>query len=964
MEHLVQADAEIAHGRFRAALKHLAELQPRQRSRHYLSYNLSTAEALQLTGQRERASRLAAAGLRAADRTHITEARCLTILARAAFENGQVKRSTQLYQRAHTAAERAHAGELAAGILLDMLASTAYWMPPPDADHLLTQCERAATYAGHPHAAARFHIVLAERRAGEGMLAEAASHLRMGEMYLRASPNIWMAGQLHLTHAMLHALKRESVAGSLQARKALACARRSGHAGALFRANVELAHIHLVEGRFRRAARRCRDGLEQGSVPFTERVRLLELLAQIELAQGRWSACESLLSRTRDALPRETGLHWSRHDVALHVTRARLQLQRREWSAGLSTSEAGAALADGCNDRIQGAVLRVLAADALMEIERPREAAERIDQAARQAEGMPLAVRMQVDRARAALLARTAGAGAARQQFEIALRVLAAEGDAGARMDAAASYFRTTHSVDEQLRRHTRKHPADLVPLVEDSLPGSGVGQLQLGQAAQDRWPVSLAHVVRLIELGERPALLAREVFVLLKGLDCATALAIVEQRDKKVVGVRAREGWTAERAALAVKKPRGTLTLPVGRANGCELSVVVAPRTDIQSQAVVRDVRAVVEAARTLESLRARERAEAPLRLPDLPPARKDGVFASARMTHLLDQARRIAASDEPVLIVGETGTGKEVVARFIHKHSARARREFTAFNCSEVPSGMAESVLFGHRSGAYTGATQDYGGVIRGAQGGTLLLDEIADLESSVQPKLLRFLDRGDVHPLGAQKPVHVDVRIIAATNHAIDERGRDGALRADLYFRLNIMRLDIPPLRERREEIPVLVHHFLRRFGTAHGKPNLTMTDEVLDDLHRHDWPGNVRQLENHIRRLAALATSEVVTSSALPASDTSGHGDDDAAAGGKPERRESPVADNAGSGHLRVHTNQPLAAAVAQVEEAVIRQALKDAGGNAAAAARTLGVSRRGLLLKRQRLGIGEISVPRA
>ena len=959
MEHLVQADAEIARGRFSAALEHLAELQPRQRSRHYLPYNLSTAEALQQTGQNERAGRMAAAGLRAGDRTRTTDARCLTIMARSAFESGQVKRSAQLFQKAHAAAERAHDGELTARILLDMLASLADWLPAADAARLVKQCERAATYSGHPHAAARFHIVSAEQRAREGLLDQAASHLRRGEIFLRANPNIWMASQLHLTHAALHAWKRDSVAGALAARKALACARQAGHVGAVAGANVQLAHIHLMEGRFRRAARRCRDGLLRDSGPFTVRVRLLELLAQVELAQGRWPACEALLLRLQDVLPRDTGLHWSWHDIAIHVTTARLQLQRREWRAGLSTCEAGATVADERNDQLQGAVLRVLAADALIEMERLQEAADWIDQAAQQAKKLPLAIRTQIDRARAALLARTAGAEAARRRFEIALRVLAAAGDAAARMDAAASFLRTMRPVDEQLCSRILGHPANLEPLIEDSLPGSRTRRPQFGQTAPSPWPVPLAHALPLIDLGERATLLAREVFVLLRESGCAASLAIIEQRNKRITGVGAHEGWTAEQAAQAARKPNGAVVLPAGRANGCDLSVVVAPRTDAWSQAVVRDIRAVVEGARMLESVRAHERDKPPVWLPDLPPAREDGVFASASMTRLLTRALRIAASDEPVLIVGETGTGKEVVARFIHKHSSRAEKEFTAFNCSEVPAGMAESVLFGHRSGAYTGATQDYGGVIRGAQDGTLLLDEVADLDSSVQPKLLRFLDRGDVHPLGAQKPVHVDVRIIAATNRAIDQRMRDGAFREDLYFRLNIMRIDIPPLRERREEIPVLVHHFLRRLGAVRGIPNLTVTDEVLDELQRHDWPGNVRQLENHVRRLAALATDEVVTSSALTAYDATDGGDGSANEGGKAEAPTA--ADVPGSDHLRVRTDQPLAAAVAQVERALIGRALTDAGGNAAAAARMLGLSRRGLQLKRQRLGIGEINV---
>ena len=956
MEHLAQADAEIARGRFRAALEHLAELQPRQLSPHYLPYNLSTAEALQLTGRNDRAHRLAAAGLRAAGRTRMTDARSLTILARAAFDNGHVKRSARLFQKAHAAAERAQEPELAATILLDTLATVADWLPAADEGRVVTQCERAVTIAGRPHAGARFGIVIAGRRLRQGLPDQAASDLQMAETLLRASPNLWLEGQLHVTRAMLHASRRDAPAGAHQARRALACGKKSGHAVTLGDANAELAHIHLTEGRFQRAATRCRDGLEQASGLFSVRLRLLELLAQAELAQGHWSDCDKLLARIRHALPRDAGLHRSRHDLEMLVTQARLRLARREWLAGLSTCESGLEIADARHDRLHAAVLRVLGADALIEMERLQEAAEWIDRAASQPDPLTIAVRAQIERVRAALLTRTAGAERGRRRFDTALRVLAAEGDAAARMDAAASYLRTVQPVDEQLHREIRQRSGNLAPLVERSAAGAVTPRPASGAPARGVWPVPLAHAAPLIDLGERPALLARELFVLLRESGCAASIAILQQQDEGTAAVRANAGCTPDEARRLAGRRNGAVVMPAGGTLGRALSVVVVPREDTLSRAVVRDIETVVRSARTLASVCARERAKTSLWSPGLAPTRDDGVFASESMIRLLARARRIAASDEPVLIVGETGTGKEVFARIIHKLSPRAHKEFTAFNCSEVPAGMAESVLFGHRSGAYTGATQNYGGVIRGAEGGTLLLDEIADLESSVQPKLLRFLDRGDVHPLGEQKPVHVDVRIIAATNRAIDQRLRDGRLREDLYFRLNIMRIDIPPLRERREEIPVLVHHFLRRFGAARGIPHLAVTDEVLDQLHRHDWPGNVRQLENHVRRLAALTTSDIVTSSGLAAPETTaaGEGDEPAAAGAAARAPDE----------LRVRTDQPLAEAVAEVEQALIRRALAEAGGNVSSAARRLGVSRRGLQLKRKRLGIGEFDVPNA
>jgi hypothetical protein len=240
---------------------------------------------------RNRARRLAAAGLRAAGRTRGTDARALAILARAAFDTGQIKRSRQLFRRAQATAERAHDRELAATIQLDMLDGIADWLPTGEADRIATESARAATITGNPHLAARYHLVAAGRRLRLGLADQAAAHLRMADMLLQANPNPWLAGRLHLTRATAHAARREAAAGARQARKALACARLSGHAVTVGAVHAELAHIQLAEGRLRRAFRRCSNGLQQSVGGFPVRIRLLELLAQVELVQGRLPRC-------------------------------------------------------------------------------------------------------------------------------------------------------------------------------------------------------------------------------------------------------------------------------------------------------------------------------------------------------------------------------------------------------------------------------------------------------------------------------------------------------------------------------------------------------------------------------------------------------------------------------------------------------------------------------------------------
>jgi DNA-binding NtrC family response regulator/tetratricopeptide (TPR) repeat protein len=229
---------------------------------------------------------------------------------------------------------------------------------------------------------------------------------------------------------------------------------------------------------------------------------------------------------------------------------------------------------------------------------------------------------------------------------------------------------------------------------------------------------------------------------------------------------------------------------------------------------------------------------------------------YQSQAMRALAADIYSIQGSDATVLLLGESGTGKELIARAIHTLSDRRERPFVPFNCATLPAELVASHLFGYRKGAFTGATQNSQGVIRAAENGTLFLDEIGELPLEVQPKLLRFLQEREIHPLGAATPEQVHVRVIAATNRALEEMVKTGRFREDLYYRLNIIPLRVPPLRERREEIPLLVRHFLQQHQTAH-RPAVELCTEALDALMTYSWPGNVRQLENEMQRLLAFA-----------------------------------------------------------------------------------------------------------
>ena len=231
--------------------------------------------------------------------------------------------------------------------------------------------------------------------------------------------------------------------------------------------------------------------------------------------------------------------------------------------------------------------------------------------------------------------------------------------------------------------------------------------------------------------------------------------------------------------------------------------------------------------------------------------------VCASAAMNRLADQIQRMQGHNLTVLITGESGTGKDLVARAIHFGSQRSAAMYLPYNCTTTTRELADSQLFGHRRGSFTGAVTDQQGLIRSAAGGTLFLDEIGDLPLDIQPKLLRFLEQGEIMPVGETRPLAVDVRVLAATNADLEQRVSEGQFREDLYYRLSVIRLHVPPLRERREEVPHLSTFFLRDACERFGKPDVHLSSATLDLFARYWWPGNVRQLRNEIQRAVAMS-----------------------------------------------------------------------------------------------------------
>ncbi|MBM4363609.1 MAG: sigma 54-interacting transcriptional regulator, partial [Deltaproteobacteria bacterium] len=303
--------------------------------------------------------------------------------------------------------------------------------------------------------------------------------------------------------------------------------------------------------------------------------------------------------------------------------------------------------------------------------------------------------------------------------------------------------------------------------------------------------------------------------------------------------------------------------------------------------------------------------------------------VGDSPRVRALLALLDRVVPTDVPVLVTGESGTGKELVARALHHHGPRANGPFVSENCAAIPEPLLESVLFGHLRGAFTGATHHRVGLFEAASGGTLFLDEIGEMPISMQAKLLRVLSTGRVRPVGGERERAVDVRIVTATHRDLRERVAAGAFRQDLLYRLDVLRLEVPALRERPEDIPVLVRHFLALHAAGR---DVVPTPRALALLARFPFPGNVRQLENELRRALVLADRFVDAEHLSP---------EIRAASGEPLPEEAPL-------DLRART--------AALELDLVRRALEECQGNQTRAARALGVSRFGLQKMIRRLGL--------
>ena len=451
-----------------------------------------------------------------------------------------------------------------------------------------------------------------------------------------------------------------------------------------------------------------------------------------------------------------------------------------------------------------------------------------------------------------------------------------------------------------------------------------------------------LQNIAALMMHVRRPELLATGIVDILADTGSVARVSAVARGTDESVEVLAS---FVEPPSAAETDTAAEQTLPLGTARGRAVEVVLQPHGDIESIATINALAVLLGTIRDLEQAHADREERLTLWPLDELPVNGEQAVITGRMREVMSFARRVAQTNVGVLLTGESGTGKEILARAIHTYSPRASKPFVPFNCTAVPRELLESQLFGHRRGAFTGADRDHPGLIRAAKDGTLFLDEIGELGLDLQPKLLRFLESGEINPLGEPSPFTVNVRIVAATNRDLEQLVREGLFREDLFYRLNVVRLNVPPLRERRDEIPALVHHLVARAASEFSKGRTRVAEDTMEHLLLYDWPGNIRQLQNELRRIVALAEADAPLTPKMLS----------------PEIRRAAARAAAPRAHangmeLAVPLTEKLMPTLSRIESEMIRVALRSNHGRVEAAAKALGISRKGLYLKRQRLGI--------
>jgi DNA-binding NtrC family response regulator/tetratricopeptide (TPR) repeat protein len=904
----------LRDGRFGLAFDELDRRRRELENKNFLEFTVLRSELCLETGRTSEAVALAQSIRGRKDLTHELSARAQRVEAIAAFYAGDVENSLAALDIAAKACGRGHLDVLRAQIELFAFSVGLGSKPIEAVLAHLHDVRRSVMRAADPHLMVLLRMAVARAEARRFSPIEAQRHHRTAINLVDVHPNVWLKGLLHIDMSAIAMLVGDFAASLGHAESAMKLAAESGHVRTHVAAVINISQIMAWKGDHS-TARRYVDLALTSAAGNTHLMRAaLDSLANLLISAGEFGECHRLFKQS-DVNGHDSAsgpLHW---DAVTELnTRARLAQSEGRWRDAARFLSDAIKVAESCGDQVSVRRSKVSRAHCFGLEGRRTEASIDLEDVQTAQVRDPESV----SRFYGALSAlEHAGGQTERAKLHLRRAVrIAIEMENKALSRDLRSGFDWASETDWQT-------PSKDVP---------GTGTLN-----------DLDSAVALLELSGHPHILAREAFAILQETGCveAVALAATGTRTPRVIDAH---GWTSADAQAALRTATQDHLIPVGQHRDETWQVLVRPRPELDHRCTLAALRKLIATARTLDQYRRDEKQRAALWPVEALDGDPESLWISEQSAELVTLARRIAATPLPILLTGETGTGKEMLARIIHRASDRADKPLLPFNCTAVPRDMLESQLFGYRRGAFTGADTSFPGVIRAAAGGTLFLDEIGEIGIDLQPKLLRFLEYQEVHPLGEPHPVKVDVRIIAATNANVEQLVAQGRFREDLFYRLNGLRLPLPPLRERREEIPPLVHHYMRKFGDEQRKGRLTLSDETLEYLLLYNWPGNIRQLANEVRRMIALAEPDATLTPGLLSPEI------------QASRRTIPADTGANEAEIRVRLDQPLPDAVQMLEQVLVRRALERSHGRVEEAARLLGISRKGLFLKRRRWGL--------
>lgn len=993
-EHLKLAEDFFRRGRYADALEAARRATPLSKAEAQ-SINCLICECLQFTGAHSEALQEAKTALESQTINATLTARYWGAIGRVRFDENRREEAAEAFSRGMRALQRTP--DLATlSSLQHLWLISASGVAPAAMASSVRDAYRTAIRSGDPVALASFHVRLAQLEGQRGSFANAAHHLDLAESLLDRVEHVALRGIFHVNRGCVLGLIGAYAAARKNGEAAALYAEQAGYARLSMAASAVVAHTAVAVGDLSVAESWLRRGIGIMRRLGIIEGSLFENLASVELIRGRIDNAKAHLANALH--PVEDPKWTTAGDGYTLLTELHLHKVAKNAKESQRVLTALHAIGGSQGDKHLQLLTALGEVEFMFDQAAHLQATTLLVDSSRR---FPSQVIYQPDLNRMAArylwlqgyktsarrrLLRACSAGhvrGTRLTWAQSLREYqAADGDISA--DEA-------YSVREQSKHAQSKFPA----LMQDN---DLTWFQRFPDPPGDRPRTDIDgfdDAVAVLELTEEPELRAREALATAIALDVTFRAALLK-RNSAGLQVVATHRWAAAHVLTDSRTKSTTeIRIEITADSSRTYELILEPKNELRAVLVVNGLRRLLEAANALHSLQKDRQRLGALWQPEIIIEEPGAVFSSPPMIELMHTARKVAATTLPVLLLGDTGTGKEVMARAIHRASPRANRIFLPFNCSAVPRDMIESQLFGYRRGSFTGANSDFPGIIRSAEGGTLFLDEIGELSIDLQPKLLRFLETNEVHPIGEGKPIKVDVRIIAATNADLDELVQSKEFREDLYYRLNIVRFHMPVLSERREEVPPLVMHLLRRFEMDEKKHSISVSDELMEYFLLYRWPGNIRQLSNELRKMVAMVESgETLTpdhlSPAIRATRRTVAADPDAepaptpadAAGGEAaaapapapapaaseappaEAPDAPAAPQPEPASVTLNLDQQLHGAVEALERAMIEHAIARADGRIEEAARLLGISRKGLFLKRRRWQSGGDPAPPA